>query len=72
MTIILIKNIGWRASYCVMGSLGLVGAVLATIFIKNPERGRFDRVMSEKEIAAAEAKKAAKGKKPKGFKEFLS
>ena len=55
-----------------MGSLGLVGAVLATIFIKNPERGRFDRVMSEKEIAAAEAKKAAKGKKPKGFKEFLS
>jgi len=55
-----------------MGSLGLLGAVLATLFIKNPERGRFDRVMSEKEIAAAEAKKAAKGKKPKGFKEFLS
>ena len=39
MTIILIKNIGWRASYCVMGSLGLLGAALATIFVKNPIRG---------------------------------
>ena len=54
-----------------MGGLGLVGAVLATLIIKNPERGRFDRPKTENEILLAEAKKPAKGKKPKGFKEFI-
>lgn len=72
MTIILIKNIGWRASYCVMGSLGLIGATLATFFIKNPERGQYDRVLTEKEKADLEAKQAAKAKRPKGFKEFIN
>jgi MFS family permease len=72
MTIILIKNIGWRASYCVMGGLGLIGATLAALVIKNPIRGQFDRVLSAKEKMEAEAKKAAKKNKPKGFRDFLS
>jgi len=49
MTIILIKNIGWRASYCVMGGLGLLGAALAFTFIKNPERGQFDEPLTAEE-----------------------
>jgi MFS family permease len=72
MTIILIKNIGWRASYGVMGGLGLAGAALAALFVKNPERGRFDRLLTAEEKAEIEAKKAKKGKKPKGFKEFVN
>jgi len=50
MTIILIKNIGWRASYCTMGGMGILGALAAFFFVKNPERGVFDRPLTEEEI----------------------
>lgn len=70
MTIILIKNVGWRNSYITMGALGLIGATLATIFIKNPKRGRFDRPLTPEEIQKKAEKEAAK-KKVKGVKGFL-
>ena len=60
MTIILIKNIGWRASYCTMGSLGLLGALAAFFLVKNPERGVFDLPLTEEEIKKKEEKKRAK------------
>lgn len=50
MTIILIKNIGWRASYLTMGGLGLTSALLALTFIKNPERGQYDLPLTPEEI----------------------
>lgn len=47
MTILLIKNYGWRASYTIMGGFGLVGALLGTLFMRNPIRGRFDKKTEE-------------------------
>ena len=50
MTIILIKNIGWRASYCTMGGLGLLGAFAAFSIIENPVRGRFESPPTPEEL----------------------
>lgn len=50
LTIILIKQIGWRASYCTMGGMGLLGALAAFSIIKNPERGQFDLPLTAEEI----------------------
>ena len=47
MTILLIKNYGWRASYTIMGACGLFGAALGAIAMKNPARGRFDKKTEE-------------------------
>lgn len=66
LTIILIKNIGWRASYCTMGALGLVGAIASLLTIKNPTRGRFET--AEDKIKRHEKEKA----KPKGIGGFFS
>ena len=41
MTILLIKQIGWRASYMAMGGMGLLGSLLL-FFIKHPVRGQYD------------------------------
>ena len=60
MTIILIKNIGWRASYCTMGGMGLLGALAAFTLVKNPDRGVFDLPLTEEEIRIKEEKKKAK------------
>lgn len=37
LSIILIKNVGWRSAYTAMGALGLLGATLLVPF-KNPTR----------------------------------
>lgn len=72
MTILLIKSVGWRASYMAMAAAGLVGAA-GMAFMKNPKRGRFEPTLSEEEKAAKEAEKAAKeAAKPKGMKGFLT
>ena len=46
MTILLIKQIGWRASYMTMGGMGLLGGLLL-FFIKNPVRGQYDMSQSQ-------------------------
>ena len=71
MTIILIKNVGWRAAYCTMGGMGLLGALAAFLIVKNPDRGVFDLPLTEEEKRAKEEKERAKAAKPKGFKAFM-
>ena len=34
LTILIIKNFGWRMGYYMMGSLGLIGGTLSLLFIK--------------------------------------
>ena len=68
MTILLIKSVGWRASYVVMGLFGMFGALGATLFLKNPPRGRFDPIPTPEEKEKSDAKEAAK---PKGFGNFM-
>ena len=76
MTILLIKEVGWRASYMAMGGMGLLGGLLL-FFLKNPVRGQFDMSQSKFEADkitpdTLQAKKKKEEKvKPKGFKEFL-
>ena len=43
MTILIIKQAGWRAAYMAMGALGMIGGGLLML-MKNPERGQFDVV----------------------------
>ena len=46
MTILLIKEVGWRASYITMGGMGLL-AGSAMMFLKDPVRGQFDLSQSK-------------------------
>lgn len=39
LTIILIKNFGWKLAYTIMGGFGLFFSVLAALVIKVPKRG---------------------------------
>ena len=49
MTILLIKEVGWRASYIAMGEMGLLAA--ATMMLhKDPVRGQFDLSQSKYEM----------------------
>jgi MFS family permease len=41
MTILLIKEIGWRGSYMAMGGMGILGSLML-FFLKNPVRGQYD------------------------------
>ena len=41
MTILLIKEVGWRASYIAMGGMGLLAASCMTL-LRDPVRGQFD------------------------------
>lgn len=45
MTILLIKEVGWRASYITMGGMGLLAAS-SMILLKDPVRGQFDMSQS--------------------------
>lgn len=38
ISVLMIKQIGWRSSYIVIGSFGLIATTLALIFLKNPKR----------------------------------
>lgn len=40
ISIIFIKNIGWRAAYSLIGALGIFGGVLSMALMKNPEKVR--------------------------------
>lgn len=42
VTTILIGWLGWRKTYFIVGCFGIIFAVIALIFIKDPKRGRFD------------------------------
>ena len=44
--VILIKLYGWRTMYKMIGALGVVAGLMTMIFIKEPERGRYD-IMAE-------------------------
>mmetsp|Transcript_10536 Transcript_10536/g.17676 ORF Transcript_10536/g.17676 Transcript_10536/m.17676 type:complete len:195 (+) Transcript_10536:364-948(+) len=68
LTIILIKAVGWRMAYNVMGVCGLVGAALGALFIKNPKKGQFDDPKTEEQILKEEEKKK---NRPRGFKNFV-
>lgn len=49
MTILLIKEVGWRASYITMGGMGLIAGSIMML-LKDPVRGQFD--MSQSKIEA--------------------
>jgi len=38
ISIICIKNIGWRAAFSSIGALGIFGGVLSMALMKNPEK----------------------------------
>lgn len=41
LTILLIKEVGWRASYIAMGGMGLLAAS-CSMLLKDPVRGQYD------------------------------
>ena len=49
MTILLIKQVGWRASYIAMGGMGLIAGSLMML-LKHPVRGQFDMTMTKSNI----------------------
>jgi hypothetical protein len=46
ISILLIKQFGWRSTYGILGLVSAFTSFLIFLFIKEPERGRF---LSEKE-----------------------
>jgi predicted MFS family arabinose efflux permease len=40
ISIIFIKNFGWRNSYALIGILGVLGGLISIILMKNPEKIR--------------------------------
>jgi MFS family permease len=47
LSTILIDSFGWRKTYFIIGAIGVLVALLALMFIKDPERGRFDPKVTE-------------------------
>jgi predicted MFS family arabinose efflux permease len=39
---LIINSVGWRRTYFLVGALGVLFGVLVLLFVKDPERGRFD------------------------------
>ena len=76
MTILLIKQVGWRASYIAMGGMGLIAGSLMML-LKHPVRGQFDMTMTKSNIQKVtpetlkEKKKKEQSKKPAGIKEVI-
>uniref|UniRef100_A0A7S3CMT4 Major facilitator superfamily (MFS) profile domain-containing protein n=1 Tax=Strombidium rassoulzadegani TaxID=1082188 RepID=A0A7S3CMT4_9SPIT len=70
MSILLIKTLGWRATYCVMGSIGILGAFVAQLVLKNPKR-QAEKVAQTVQTQVKEGERE-EPKKPKGFKQFIS
>jgi MFS family permease len=77
MTILLIKQVGWRASYMAMGAMGLLGSTLLFL-LKNPVRGQYDLTLSNVKAdkitpdVLSQKKEEESVVKPKGFKAFLA
>lgn len=77
MTILLIQQVGWRASYIAMGGMGLLAGSLLML-LKHPVRGQFDMTMSTTSASKIttesmkEKKKAEQKRKPAGLKEVVS
>ena len=46
ISILLIKQFGWRSTYGIMGLVSAIVSAFIFLFVKEPERGRF---LSEKE-----------------------
>jgi MFS family permease len=44
---LIINSVGWRRTYFLAGAIGVFFAVLALVFVKDPERGRFDPKMAK-------------------------
>lgn len=65
LSIILIKNVGWRAGYITMGAMGLMMGCFLVPF-KNPRRLLAEAASTEKEKEQEDKKK-----KTEGFGEFV-
>ena len=46
LSILLIETVGWRGDYELTGAFGLMAGLAMLIFVKEPERGRYDRQLS--------------------------
>ena len=44
MSTIMIGAVGWRYTYFIVGCIGIAFAVVALLFIRDPQRGRFDPI----------------------------
>jgi len=42
VTTVMIGKLGWRDTYFIVGCVGIVFAVIAMVFVRDPVRGRFD------------------------------
>ena len=49
LSIILIKNYGWREDYEITGLIGILSGIAALIYLEEPMRGKFER-MEEKTL----------------------
>jgi MFS family permease len=47
LSTILINLFGWRETYFIIGTTGVIFALLALVVIRDPERGRFDPKVTE-------------------------
>lgn len=54
LNVVLIAKYGWRATLKLMGGLGVAIGLAGVFFMKEPERGRFDRY--EEQVARAEGR----------------
>ena len=54
LNVVIIAQYGWRAAMKLMGGLGVAIGLLGVFFMKEPERGRFDRY--EEDLARAEGR----------------
>lgn len=51
---LMINKFGWRETYFIIGFIGILLALLALMFIRDPERGRFDPKVTEQSAKTAE------------------
>jgi hypothetical protein len=43
VSVLLIKEFGWRADYEITAFFGAVVGILTLVFLEDPERGRFEK-----------------------------
>ena len=56
LTILLIKNFGWRAGYYLMGSLGLVTSALTFLLLKKSKNTNIAQKLEEAKKSTTESK----------------
>jgi hypothetical protein len=55
MTLLIILSIGWRATYVLAGSFGILVAIAAAIVIREPGRGVYDPRKIDAELSKPES-----------------